>query len=215
MNIAFCHNTSGNTVIRYKILEETVHRERSAFPKSQHFTFCDGIPFKFDHPVLFSNKQLGHKIGSLHGFIRSMQLAMMYSDADIFVFSHDDVYLEDLNSFNRCLNMVHSGSHSMVARQFPDFKHPDLFDVNYISFESIVLSRDTANEIIDAFVYSGVSSESDIIRDFRDSPSPELQIGEYTKNVKDRYFFDLPSNQYGLNEMGYHHKELKRGYGWV
>lgn len=210
MKICFCHNTSGNTDIRYKMLENTVQAERNAFPDCFHVSFSDGIHYKLDHPCLFEGKQLGHKVGCYHGMYKSLLLGYhLYDDCDYYVFSHDDVYLSNPDQFKMMLNMMQEQKIGFFGREFLGMGD------HYYSFECVIFQYYRLQEFLEIVSMGYLpKTEDDFPKDFRNSASPEMLFGKMMQGVQYKKTLKYTENFYGENCFGYTHIENKRGFGW-
>ena len=99
MKITFCHNVYN----RFNVLKHTIELEEQNFPSSTFVVSCncdDGIITDQIDRVnyIYYGPNQGHKVGSYNGLLYSLKKANEF-DSDIIVFSHDDIYLNDVELF--------------------------------------------------------------------------------------------------------------------
>lgn len=216
MKVSFAHNVYD----RPKTLLATIKKEKELFPDAEVFV-------AFNHPdfsksfkdferlnvkfITFYQKR--HKIGCTNGAYFSINMAIS-SSPDIIVFSHDDVFLSNPDVFVKNISEIKQGIDFIgrVPGNLPDI------GTEYVMMETMYFSLNGAKEIYKNF--KPFSFEEEIDRDLRGSVSPEVNMYNLVKDVKNKkliqYNHGNDPEEYNkiLNEiLGYTHLNIgKRGW---
>jgi len=206
MSLIFAHNNW----IRTKTLKETMLKELTHFPNAKFvISYNVEMSFKnfseFDLSKIYFGPNNGHKLGSLNGAIYAMKNATMIADDnDIIVFSHDDVYLNDIDLFNK--NILLMEKYEFVGRQ--KVGPFSTIDKPYIMLGSFITGKKGASIIGNA---KTLADESALPKDNKNSFSPELYFGDIVKSLHSYWYVrdydDLP-----IDELGYSHITKPRGW---
>lgn len=239
--IYFCHNccaSEGNN-LRLQTLTDTVTKEYQAYPDSEWVLHINGDPIPSD--VAFCIQKMHdngipkdrlqwnihtkydtHKLGCYNAFFFLLEQVRRRNPSgdDRIVFSHDDVYLADDSMFRDAMRMVDGETFFGYFRQFiePGKTKQQMNDAPYIMIESCILHPMMLQFMSD---FTRIDDEDFLIKDFRGSSSPELNIGNWLTTIKKNMcrninyaIYTIEKNNYGLNSMGYFHIDFKRGEGW-
>lgn len=206
MNIAFCHNVYS----RKKTLMNTIEIERKFFPDCKQYVACNG-QLKFDSDIEVSYfKNQGHKLGSLNGCIRSIQMAVKNSP-DVIVFTHDDVYINNIEVFKHNISKLEK--YSFIGRRAL------WMEKHLVPIYIMMLSFMASIEFFDVFL------EMKIARSLNDLPThdngaicPECYFGKYINGStleKLIYGFNKDYDPNATDELGFKHITGTRGWSDV
>lgn len=191
--ILFVHNTWNRTKILYK----NVLNERSHFPDSRSIVLYNNDSLLIDPSIcehIYVGKNEGHKLACLNMAIMAIKL-LKDSDCDTLVFSHDDVYLVDVEALRQ--NIVISNHHDIVCSNFNNL-------YNYMMLETFIVNKKAVDKI-------SLEPHAQLMLDYRNSPSPEMNFGSLISGL-DKFVYHTTAG-YITNNMGYHHHNYERGEG--
>ncbi len=211
--IYFLHNTYNrpNQVVRHSMIEKNYYDGcKHLIVYNNDLNFDDISDVEFFH--FGENK--GHKSGSLNSVYSALKRVLEFykvDDNDKIVFSHDDIYLSNNNTFEKYINML--GDYDFISRRCIKNKHVPENCNYYIMMESFLMTPLCARELVKNYKYNQFD-DSELLLDRMNSTSPEMNFGRdlLNMNIK-KYLIDINENRFGENEMGYFHIENIRGKG--
>lgn len=157
---------------------------------------------------------LGHQFGSLTGFYTSLKQGseeFRVKNDDIFMFSHDDVYLYNFSTFKKGIhNFIDGGSDCWARRYIPQTSQPVL---TYVMIESIVMSGGLVHHIVNNHTLP--PEERHMERDYKNRVSVEMHVGGWISSYGSNKMVmeDITNNTYGENCMGFYHIPFRTGQG--
>ena len=209
----FIHNTYN----RPSQVVQTSLIEKRAFPECRHLIVHNrNLSFQGIEADFFNfGDNKGHKAGCLNAVLSGLKWVIDNRNPlenEVLVFSHDDVYLNNIEKFHWCLRHAEKTG-AIVRRHTNRNRVPSGCDF-YVMLESIVIQAKIAKCLINGYQYNEIN-ENDLLIDGMSSPSPEMTFGKRLLSIGTPYFIDMEENRYGENEMGYFHIENERGKGEV
>jgi len=216
--VCFAHNVT----FRKDPLIRTISIEKEHFPTAEFYVSGDGDPMIFskewDINFEIYGPPQGHKVGCVNGTLHALRMACE-SNADIICFSHDDVYIHNIDRIRECIEMIGQGYDFVGRRHRGVHSHSPYtssqYCDKYIMLESFIMSAPLAQKLIKNEKMFDANAPSLLPHDIRNSPSCELAFGEMIFSHSEKmYLYDFIHNwQDQENEMGYVHVGNPRG--WV
>lgn len=208
MEICFAHNVYD----RAQSLKKTIEIEKSYFPDAKIFVAYNNKAiekelFAIEGVKYFYFPESTHKIGCTNGAIHSIKMALEVMP-DVIIFTHDDVYIKDINIVKHHLENIKKGA-DFIGRSPANL--PDIGN-DYVMMEAMFFSYVGARNI-----YSEIEpfkSEYDIDKDLRGSISPEAHMYRIVReNVEFETTMKIPyiHENHNYNDvlekvLGFHHK---------
>lgn len=206
----FCHNTYN----RPKVALETIRKEKKYFPDAKFVLVYNNDKIDISQlekegvDCFYFGENKGHKLGCTNALYSALLYSQKYieNDDDLIVFSHDDIYLSNIDKFKSHIEKM--AEYDFVSRKYNGSKHND--NKNYIMLESIIIKNKIVKHFIKDYKHNSINK---IKLDVRRSESPEIEFGEKLKTIEsNNYLININENQFGENDMGYFH--IKNPRGW-
>lgn len=153
----------------------------------------------------------GHKLGCLSGQILANKMAFENeTDGKVLIFSHDDVYIDNIAQANTYIHDAWKHSSDIIVR------HPDWFSSkNYIMFDTLLINMNPRTR--EFFMNLDVPKTiEDIPKDEREHLSPECYFGEKLNktDLKKRVItYTLEETTWGVQNHGFYHIPGRKKYG--
>jgi hypothetical protein len=158
-----------------------------------HKFFCD-----LKNPKIISNhfyENQGHQTSCFNSIIAGMKMVIdneKNDDDDVVIFSHEDVYIKDMNLFNKCIKKLNNG-YDIVCREYTGSKKGDPTD--YYMNDAFFIKKKIVKTV------------------FGNSCMKTINVGnscenEFTSLIKDQKIFSAPyydHSTFGDSELGFHH----------
>ncbi len=213
--IYFLHNTYN----RPKQVVQHSKIEREYFDDSYHLIVYNNEELNIEKSLInmqlfYFGENKGHKSGSLNSVYSALKNIIHHNninDDDIIFFSHDDIYLSNIDKFSHYMSLMNQ--YDFISRRCVRNKHvPD--DCNhYIMMESFLIKASSAKLLVENYSYNQFN-DSDLLLDKLNSTCPEMNFGRDVMNkINKHYLIDITENHFGENEMGYYHIQNIRGQG--
>lgn len=212
----FAHNTFN----RPFTLKKTINIEKRNFPNARFIITYNSLKIKSEIEELCGNNEdntfiyyigenKGHKLGSINCVMSALSYAYdIANDNEYIVFSHDDVYLSNINIFNEKLKILNM--YDFVGRKYIGNKH-NINNENYVMLESFIINENVVSKIIRNYNHNCIDK---LPTDNRGSLCPEIYFGDLLHvNSINSFFIEILENMFGDNDMGYFHIENIRGKG--
>lgn len=217
MKLAFVHNVYN----RYKTLEYNISLHSKYFPSADTYIMYNLKSYEDTTLYLNSNikskyfSDTEHKLGCINGFILGIKetLSKKY---DVIIFSHDDVYINEscINLIKDNIKLTYSYPYNFIARRPVTSGNYNVYGEDIIMMESVYLNGSYVRENFSKL--KPLSSEKEIKKDKRDSPSPECHL--YSLLGKDGLIIDYDHKLKDYNKilgetLGFYHKNIgERGW---
>lgn len=204
----FTHNTFN----RNKTVLNTFNKEKFYFSNGKYIlVYNSNIETsdikKENINCYYIGENKGHKLGSINCVYSALKIAYdKADDNELIIFSHDDIFLYDINLFNKAISLAEK--HGFVGRRYIGTKHTNVD--YYLMMESFIITKENIPKVIKGYSDNIIN---DIPLDKNGSPCPEMYFGkDILDNIKNPYLFDIKNNEYSLNKMGYFHINNIRGW---
>lgn len=215
MEISFAHNVYD----RAQSLRNTIAIERSYFPEAKIYVAYNNKAiekelFAIPDVKYFYFPESTHKIGCTNGAIHSIKMALE-TMPDVIIFSHDDVYISDINVVREHIENIKKG-YDFIGRSPQNL--PDI-GTDYIMMEAMFFSYVGARNIYHDM--QPFTNEQEINKDLRGSISPEAHMYEivsehipFETTLKIPYHHENVNYNFVLEKvLGFHHKNAGQR-GW-
>jgi hypothetical protein len=204
--LTFTHNAWK----REKTLNNTINVELNYFPNCLHH-----IAYNDKKPTVPNSASLSefitrknHKLDAMNGCIHAIK-GGLEKPSEIIIFSHDDVYLKDIDLFNTALALIFK-DHDFIGRRI--YGECGNLTNPYIMLESFIIKKSLLKILVSNI--PEVHSIEDLPKDLRGSPAPEIFFGNYIlRYSKNPYFFEKDQNVMNIpDSLGYQHHIKPRGW---
>lgn len=197
--ICFAHNVYN----AFDDLKKTINNNRKYFPESKVIissNYDKNINLEIDNSEIFKfGINQGHKLGALNGMLSAMNRSI-HEDCDLIVFSHGDVYINDINLFNKCLEMINNNFDFIGRRYIGDSKNGD----RYFMFDCFIIKKQLAIKCFNKIKL--IEDIYSLPRDYRTGPCPELFFGNIICNNTEKFHvMDYSHTTWYDNELGFYH----------
>lgn len=185
-------------------LLHTIHTNRSFVPNIKKFYIATNdeknVNFfkELNDPSIICQKfaeNEGHQTSCFNSIISGMKMIIDNEDEntdDIVIFSHEDVFIKDINLFNNAINKFQRG-YDVVCRVYTGTKKGEPYD--YYMNDAFLIKKNKVKEIF------GNTSMKQII-------SGNFCEKEFTNIIKDYNVFSIPYYQHSTHkdsELGFYH----------
>lgn len=200
--ICFAHNVYD----RKDLLLENISKNLSFFPNSEIIISTNNPNINFNEPYIkyfYFGENQGHALGALNSMLLVMNKAIEL-DSEIIVFSHDDLYINNIDLFNKSIEILNNKE--MVIRRFTgdsDKKHEW---EKYFMFDCFIITKQFAQKVFSKIDI--ITNKYSLPRDYRCGPCPEIYFGKLISSFIDISNIDIvdyPHCTWYDTELGFYH----------
>ncbi|MGN1154118.1 MAG: glycosyltransferase family 2 protein [Candidatus Gastranaerophilaceae bacterium] len=204
--LVFAHNVYN----RFDQLVNTIKTEHKLFPQAR-------IIVAYNHPEihkfleksrntcsndLFFYEGTTHQIGCTNGFLSCIKKASKFNKTRCFIFSHDNVHIDNPDIVKEHIEEITSGKYDVIART-P--KEEFGYGKEYIMCECVYLSSKVITQVS---TFDLIKNETDILRDKKSNISTERQIYEWVSKCHATKINLLEFDAALYNFQGIHYNKI-------
>lgn len=210
--LIFAHNSHN----RPRTLENTIKLEEKFFPNSKFYvcvTENGKIPIDFFNKKIKTLKtdSIGWQLGCVNSFYSLVSKICEENDEGIIVFSHDDVYLKDIQKVKENISNMIENDISYIVRRPETF-----FGENYYMMEVVYLNISKIKNNFLPYKSKLIDNEGLINKDANNTISAEAWLYNKLKGVENGMVIDYKHvdntieliNKNLVQNMGYFHINL-------
>ena len=137
----------------------------------------------------------GHQTSCFNSIIHGMHMVNKYdsdNEDDIVVYSHEDVYIKDINLFNNAMSKFHRG-YDVVCRKYEGTKKGESLD--YYMNDGFLIKKNKIKEIFGGCVLKTIHTGN-------------FCENEFTNIIKNYKVFSIPYHSHSTHkdsELGFYH----------
>jgi hypothetical protein len=220
VNIIFAHNSHN----RPKTLINTINEEKKYFPNSIFYlsvtkngTINEEIINDTKNLIVIPTDGNSWQLGCINCFYSSISKICEDYDDGIIIFSHDDVYLTNIDVVKDNIQLMINENIPFIVRR-PDILN---FGENYYMMEVVFLNLKHIKKIFTPYDTFFIKEESLIPRDKNNYSSAEVWLYEKLNSLKNGLIINYPHcfltieeiNNNLTKNLGYKHINLGQN-GW-